>query len=118
LSEGANLRRDLESWRGKKFTDAELEGFDVAKVLGAHAQINVAQSEKNGKTYANIMSIVPWPKGTPAPDVVSEKLYFDMDDPGRDHVLAKLPEWVQKRVKESRTYDIQPTGETLPWEGK
>src|SRR3990167_3685661 len=27
LSEKANLRKDLEGWRGKSFTESELEGF-------------------------------------------------------------------------------------------
>src|SRR5262249_53682681 len=35
LSEKANLRRDLESWRGKAFSEQELNGFDLAKILGA-----------------------------------------------------------------------------------
>ena len=108
LGEKANLRGDLESWRGKKFTDAELDGFDVKNVLGAHCQVNVAHTTKDGKTYANIMSIVPWPRGMAAPEVVSEKIYYDMDDPGRDEVIARLPEWIQKRIKESRTYENEP----------
>jgi len=29
LSEKANLRHDLEAWRGRKFTPDELKGFDV-----------------------------------------------------------------------------------------
>jgi hypothetical protein len=32
---GADLRRDIESWRGKKFTDQETLNFDLKKVLGA-----------------------------------------------------------------------------------
>src|SRR5688572_414981 len=36
LSEKANLRKDLESWRGRKFTRDEEMGFDVEKLIGAN----------------------------------------------------------------------------------
>ena len=29
LHEKAGLRKDLEAWRGRRFTDAELAGFDL-----------------------------------------------------------------------------------------
>src|SRR5262245_30956548 len=29
LSDKANLRKDLEAWRGRSFTEDELKGFDV-----------------------------------------------------------------------------------------
>ena len=34
LFDGSNLRRDLESWRGRSFTDAERKNFDVEKLIG------------------------------------------------------------------------------------
>jgi hypothetical protein len=63
LHEKSRLRHDLESWRGRKFTTEELKGFDVENVLGANCQINVVHATKEGKTYANIASIVPQAKG-------------------------------------------------------
>ena len=35
LSDKSNLRKALQSWRGKSFTPQELKGFDLRKVLGA-----------------------------------------------------------------------------------
>lgn len=66
LHEKANLRKDLDAWRGKSFTDEDLkEGFDVEKLVGAPCLLNVTQSksEKNGKVYANVSSIMPLPRG-------------------------------------------------------
>jgi len=61
LSEKANLRRDLECWRGRKFTPEELQGFDVEKLLGANCQIQVVHNlSDEGKTYANVQAIVPF----------------------------------------------------------
>lgn len=114
LNEKANLRQALESWRGKKFTDEESEGFDVKNVLGKPCQINVAHSEKDGKTYTNIMSIVPWPRNAEKEEAESELLYYDMDDTNRELVLSKLPEWIQKKIKESKSYDFVPADEEVP----
>jgi hypothetical protein len=35
----SGLRKTLESWRGKKFTEQELAGFDLENLLGANAQV-------------------------------------------------------------------------------
>jgi len=61
LSEKANLRRDLECWRGRKFNPEELQGFDVEKLLGVNCQIQVVHNlTDEGKTYANVQAIVPF----------------------------------------------------------
>jgi hypothetical protein len=65
LSEKANLRKDLESWRGRAFTEAELEAFDVETVLGANCLLNVMRVDKEGESYANITAVMPIKKGMP-----------------------------------------------------
>ena len=61
LSDKANLRRDLECWRGRKFTDDELQGFDLEKLMGANCQLQVVHNlGDEGKTYANVQAIVPF----------------------------------------------------------
>lgn len=103
LGEKANLRADLEAWRNKKFTDAELEEFDLNTILGAYCQIQVVHSE-DGK-FANVQSIVTF-KGTEKPEPVNENVAFDIDEPDMkvfealsDNMKAKIqqaPEWSQK----------------------
>lgn len=76
LSEKANLRKDLESWRGRAFTRDEELGFDVESVIGANCLLNVQHHESGGKTYANVVSIMPLVKGMPkitASDYVRKK---------------------------------------------
>lgn len=65
LHEKATLRKELESWRGKPFTEDELRGgFDLEKLLGVNCQINVQHVQaQSGETYANVVSIVPLGKG-------------------------------------------------------
>ncbi len=63
LNEKASLRHDLESWRGKKFTRDEEMGFDVESVIGANGLVNVQHNTREGKTYANVTSVMPLMKG-------------------------------------------------------
>lgn len=63
LSEKAALRKFLESWRGKPFTDDELKGFDLEALWCAPALIQVVHQARGDKTYANISSIMKLPKG-------------------------------------------------------
>jgi hypothetical protein len=65
LHEKASLRHDLEGWRGRPFTVAELAGFDVESIIGANALINVQhnKSADGTRTYANVMSVMPLLKG-------------------------------------------------------
>ncbi len=60
LHEKATLRHDLESWRGKPFTDQEAEGFDVERLLGVNALLNVQhKAGSKGGTFANVVSVMP-----------------------------------------------------------
>ena len=67
LHEKSSLRKDLESWRGRAFTEGELEGFDLEVLLGIPCMISVIQEAKGGKVYANIKAIMTKPKNLPAP---------------------------------------------------
>ncbi len=105
LSEKANLRKDLEAWRGRKFTDEELSGFDLRKILGVPCQLSVVHAERNGKPPVPVISaVVGLPKGTTIPDPVHGKLIFDLDEEGAFQAMEILPEWIQQRIKESETY--------------
>lgn len=60
----ANLRRDIESWVGKKFaSDDDAERFDLEKLINFNGQVNVSHRTTDAGTFANIEAIVPAPKG-------------------------------------------------------
>lgn len=78
LHEKATLRKDLESWRGRKFTDQELKGFDLEKLIGVNCQVQVVHDiSDDGTIYANVQAVVPPPKNTvrlvPSKDYVRQK---------------------------------------------
>lgn len=62
LHEKAALRKDLESWRGRSFTEEELKGFDVENVIGVACILNVVHNATSGTIYANVAAIMKLPK--------------------------------------------------------
>jgi len=60
----SNLRKDLEGWRGRKFTDEEAKEFELSNLIGANCQLQIIHNIGNdGITYANVQAIVPLGKG-------------------------------------------------------
>lgn len=91
LGKKAKLRERLKTWRGRDFTEQELAGFDLKKVVGVPCLLNVVHNESGGKTYANIASITPLPKGMKAPEPFNKPLTWEFGDDERD-----LPDWLRK----------------------
>lgn len=81
LHKKAQLRAFLEQWRGRAFTDEELRAFNVGKLLGAPCLLNLVHVERAGKTYVNILSISPLPRGMAAPEPVAAPALFDLAAP-------------------------------------
>jgi hypothetical protein len=97
LHENANLRADLESWRGQSFTEAELDGFDISKLAGVAALVNVTHNKAgNGKTYANVTAVTPLPKGMEKPTPANGTIVYDADNVGS---FDNLPEWLQQKIQ-------------------
>jgi hypothetical protein len=66
LHEKSALRPFLESWRGRKFTPEELDGFDLEKLIGANCQLQIIHNIKEGgEVYSNVQAIVPPAKLAP-----------------------------------------------------
>ena len=104
LNAKANLGKALESWRGKPFTAEERVAFDVKRLLGAAAMVNVVHVQSNGKTYANVSSISPLPKmlqssiGKPENPMV----YWEIEQIAETGTITdKIPEWMRDVIKQS-----------------
>jgi len=103
LHEKANLRKVLESWRGRAFTADELKGFDTKNVLGAPCLLNVVHTEKDGRTYANVAGVTPLIKGMAKPELTGPLVNFDLDD-FQSEVLEGLHEKLRDQIKASPEY--------------
>lgn len=56
------LAKDLESWRGKLFTDEERKNFDLNRLVGAPAQLQIIHNAKDdGNVYANVNAVIGAP---------------------------------------------------------
>lgn len=111
LNEKSTLYSLLTSWRGKAFTPDELKAFDLGKVAGKPAFVNITHSAKGDRTYANLTSIMPLPRGMTPPALESEALVYSTDASDPD-VFDKLPNWVQEKIA-NRIVDA-PKAKTAP----
>ena len=78
LHEKSNLRKDLERFRGQKFTQVELtEGVDLETYIGMSCNILVVHNEvEDGKVYANIESVLPYKNAS------GKVAYFELTSSG------------------------------------
>lgn len=99
LRENSALRPFLERWRGRAFTKDELQGFQLENLVNAPCILSVshAESERDGKVYANVTGASPLMKGTDCPPATQPKLFY-MVEQGKDAVFQALPEWLQKKI--------------------
>jgi len=101
LSEKAHLRPFLEGWRGRPFTQEELNKFDVMVLAGLPCLINIIHNQKGDKVYANIASVMVIPKGMPVPEAVNPKVTLSLNEEYNHSVFEALPEWIRKKIQES-----------------
>lgn len=114
LHPDTNLAKDLIAWRGKSFTEDELSGFDIFKVIKAPCMLTIIHNIKNEKTYANITSVTAIPKGTQVPELINNPLVFSITEP--DEIMFKaLPEWLRKKI--NRTASSQTSQSENPAAG-
>lgn len=105
LSDKANLRKILASWRGKDFTEAEAACFDVTKLLGVPCMLNIIhKTNADGtKTYANIATVSPLPKGFECPAQVNKTILLDYDN-FDGAVFDSMPDFIKDKIKTSLEY--------------
>lgn len=104
LGSMSTLRKDLAAWRGRDFTAAELDGFDLHNIIGTSCLLNVIHSQgSNGNTYANISSIIALPKGMPKGKLSGDPVVVDLDTAKPEDIDA-LPEWIGNIIRQSESY--------------
>lgn len=103
LNEKSNLYADLVAWRGKEFTETELAGFDISKLLGAYCQMQVIHNESSGKTYANANTLMSTKE---RPDPVNPDVMFDIDEPDM-LVFEAQSEWLKDQIRQSAEWQAR-----------
>lgn len=110
LNEKANLRKALESWRGRPFTAEELEGFDLEMLIGANCMLNLIEdhAKTSGKKFTKIASVSPIIKGMPKiapegkepPKWIAEEREKNAKAAGQATAVAEDPEHAFGEVEE------------------
>ena len=108
-SSKSNLRKFIESWNGKSYTDDDFMELDLFDQIGKSCQINVVLNET--KEYANIDNLMPLPRGVPAFTTETAPVRWDMSA-WDDEVFKTLPEWIQDKIKKSTEYATDHAPET------
>lgn len=118
LGKKSNLRKILEGWRGRSFTQVELDGFDLKKVLGLPCMLVIKHTE-NGKAKVDTASRY---KGDPI-QAENPLAYFSFDE--SDCQLPEgLPDWITKYVTEAPEWNSDQSemeetrGEHFPSDAK
>lgn len=104
MNEKGTLRKMLQSWRGKAFTEDEAKNFDITKLLGKPCMLSIVHKvSKTGKTYAEIATISPLMKGMACPDQINESFEFNVLEFNEER-FNQLPDFIRDKVKTSAEY--------------
>ncbi len=105
MHEKATLRKFLESWRGKSFSEQEAEAFDITNLIGKPCMMSVKHKEaKNGNTYAEIAGVNLMPKGMECPPQINQNQILSFDDWNED-LFQSLPDFIKDKIKLSDEYN-------------
>jgi hypothetical protein len=128
LDEKGTLRKDLQTWRGRDFTEEELAGFDIKVILGQWAMLSAIKAQgNNGKEYTNVAAVMSVPKSVRAaglPEPYNDPQMFviadanmEMFDKFSENLKAKIqssPEW-KARSKSQKTNDFDDMDSNVPF---
>lgn len=114
LHEKAGLRKTLEAWRGRAFTEKELDKFDVANLLGAPAMITIGhEPKKDGSgTFAKVLSVAALPKGMTVPPAILTSIEYSVEM-GDNQVFRDLPDWLREKISKCQEWN-KPSGASTP----
>ena len=120
LFESANLRKELESWRGRSFTEKELEGFETDQLLGCTARIEVGLTQKTPQFAGGnpkILKLMRPDGGVEKVATINPQVAFDMsiycdefngnsssDTKAMCDVFEEFTPWMQADIEESYEY--------------
>lgn len=107
VSDKATLRKHLESWRGKNFTDADFgpNGFNIKNIIGVGCVLTITHTDKGDKHYANVVAVGKLMKGQKAPAPINEPVYLWIDpNVWSPHLFHTLSQGLQGVIMKSPEY--------------
>ena len=108
LHESAKLRRHLQSWMNRAFTEEELKSFDMTQMLGTTCKLDVGLTS-GGR--AKVVGVFAADGGSKKVETANEQTVFDLEDYCLEYsggsndaskhacdVLEGLPRYIQWRI--------------------
>lgn len=111
-NEKATFRKDLEAWRGKPFSDEDLQNFDIENLLGAGAMVQIVHNDKG---YADVSTVAALPKSLKqemAKLKPHNKLTYYSIENGRSEVFKSLPDFLQEFAGQCLEWNEAEGGES------
>jgi len=114
MNQKADLRNDLESWRGVQFTKEDFGKFELSNILGVGCMMNVNHEQSGDKVYPKVVSIARMPKTMPSPPLVAKPRCLSLN-PGEfdPDEMEGLWNRVLEKIKESPEYKARITGHAV-----
>lgn len=105
LHYNANLRQDLDSWRGVEFQKNELDRFEMRKILGQPCILNIViKTSEKGRDYAKVENIIKMKTSdvekVPTPYNKIEMFSFEDAEPNWK-MFESLPNYLQDIINTS-----------------
>ena len=100
LNRNARLRAELESWRGRPFTEEEAEGFDISALIGVPCMLNIIHTDEG---YERVHAITPVPKGMEVPAQVNPSAVLSYDN-WNQALYDSMPDFIKKDMMSSPEY--------------
>lgn len=107
LDKRANLRKWIDSWRGKPLTDHEAVAFNIVAMMDVPIVANIYHKEaKNGKVYTEVSSIAPFrpQQGFKFPPRGNQKLIFTWNPPFDPATFLRIPLWIRNKMIRSTEF--------------
>lgn len=114
-AEKATLRLDLQSWRGKPFTEEEQRRFDLKNLLDKWCMVNVTHKpKKTGKgVYSNVTAVTPVPSALKGnlPKGHNPCKVFQISDPDME-LFDTFSDYLKKQIQESPEWKARQSSKT------
>jgi len=106
MSDRANLKADLEGWRGRPFTPDDFDKFDMRNLITVACTLNIVKraGAEPGREITFVENVMTRMKGRNLKETpVSETTYFSLDEFDAT-AFGKLHEKTQEMIKTTPEY--------------
>jgi len=125
LNENAALFKDLKSWRGKPFSDVDLAGFELPKVLGVTAELEMVKQGKDSDKV-KVEGVYKPDGGMKKVATKNDIVQFDIDVYSQEwtgsneksksmcDIVEEMPPWMKEMIDDS--FEIKAAQANAPAE--